>query len=110
MGKDTEESIGLGIEFLLQQRYKPIFNMRKKSRDGSWKPKNESKSKGAKIAPILKPIISDLYYLWDQMAKEQGNNQKNVIIYDYGKVVYPSRVYPVIASQEAPFIRDIGNN
>jgi hypothetical protein len=88
---DPRPAIGLGLEFLLQHRYQPLFNRRKKKRDGGWRDVDwtRSGSLGAKAAPFLDELFKIVAAVWDQLAQVQSLTTKMVVLVPGGRVVFP---------------------
>jgi hypothetical protein len=68
--RDLRKSIGLGLEHLLQRRYQPLFNRRRKRRDACWREVawETSASIGAKAAPFLDELLATVVAAWEQLA------------------------------------------
>lgn len=86
-----DSAMGLGLEFLLQSRIQPLFNRRKKRRDGAWREVRwiDSNSLGAKTAPSLGPLLEELMLVWKALATISCSDQAKVE-QPFGRVVFPS--------------------
>lgn len=83
------EHIGMAFEHLLQKTYKPLFNMRKRKPDGTWRPVNleRSQSTGARTAKLVGDLWPFMLHIWKRIAEtEHSKNQSQ--IEPFGGVVH----------------------
>ena len=87
----SRSAIGLGLEHLLQKRYQPLFNRRKKRRDGSWRVVawEGSGSVGARVAPCLGDIFGEIVSVWERLANITSPAEA-VVEFPDGRVVFPT--------------------
>jgi len=85
--------IGLGLEYLLQSQVRPLFNRRKKRRDGSWRDVcwEMSSSLGARAAPHLSDLFTMVTAIWNSLGSISPSTQP-VLEHSGGRVVFPSRI------------------
>lgn len=85
-------AIGLGLEYLMQRAVQPLFNRRKKLRDGSWRNVDwaSSSSVGAKAAPSVQSLFAIVLLKWEELA--QLPPSADVTQVTGGRVVFPSRI------------------
>lgn len=85
-------AIGLGLEYLIQSQSLPLFNRRKKRRDGNWRDVdwNRSASVGARTAPHLTTLAEKVFRVWNELASatipSDGFKSEHV----FGRTVFPS--------------------
>jgi hypothetical protein len=92
---DHNHALGLAFEYLLQSAFKPLFNQRKKNRDGTWRQVQleQSKSLGARVAPHADEAFGRVRSRWTVLSDLQPNdNAAASIVLPYGRVVFPSRL------------------
>lgn len=88
---DPLAAVGVGPEYLLQSRLKPLFNSRKKRRDGGWRGVvwDESTSLGAKVAPHLDELFTVVFGVWEQLATAPLSVAGVIELID-GRVAFPA--------------------
>jgi hypothetical protein len=88
---NSSTAVGLGLEYLLQKQIQPLFNRRKKRRDGAWRDVRwaHSASIGAKAAPLLGPLFQDVVLEWNALSTVAGADQAKIEKL-FGRVVFPS--------------------
>jgi hypothetical protein len=86
-------AIGLGLEFLLQRQFQPLFNRRKKRRDGSWRVVDweSSESLGALAAQHLGEFFPQVAHVWGTLAALPPGPD-GVASLPGGRVVFPGSV------------------
>lgn len=86
--------IGLGLEYLLQRRCQPLFNRRKKRRDGGWREVawEASGSVGARAAPHLAELLGVVVSVWEKLATASTPAVGVVEESPGGRVVFPAAV------------------
>ena len=87
--KKPLKTLGEALEYQLQLHYRPLFNMRKRKRDGSLrtvKPE-KSKSAGALTAPHLGEIWTLIHKIWIQ-CENAGLEQKQSQVLPFGGMVF----------------------
>lgn len=86
----TKPVIGLGLEYLLQRRYQPLFNCRKKRRDGGWREVvwEASGSVGARAAPHLSQLLDVVVTVWEALAATPASKDVTFEL-PGGRVVFP---------------------
>ncbi len=91
-GADPLEAMGLGLEYLLQKKYSPMFNMRKKKRDGTLRPINweKSRSLGARTSPHLTKVFPQILDAWEQLSTIAPYECQGHPISEYGRAVFPA--------------------
>jgi hypothetical protein len=89
----SHAAIGLGLEFLLQKQTQPLFNRRKKRRDGAWREVrwNDSDSIGAKVAPSLTALFDEVMLTWKELSSVIPSDVAKIERVT-GRVVFPSRL------------------
>lgn len=94
----SRADIGLGLEFLLQKQIQPLFNRRKKRRDGAWRDVswNNSGSIGAKVAPSLMELFDEVMLAWKELSSAVPNDEAKIEQVT-GRVVFPSRLFRQIS-------------
>lgn len=90
----VNQSIGLGLEFLLQHNTQPLFNRRKKRRDGTWRTVewHNSESVGARTSPHLASLFNEVFGVWQQLAAVVPAGADIAITFSTGRVVFPGRI------------------
>ena len=89
-------AIGLGLEYLIQQRTQPLFNGRKRKRDGNWRSVNwmSSASLGAHVAPYLAELFEPVWKEWSRLAEIPGPTEEGIsATTEHGRVVFPQRLH-----------------
>jgi len=87
------QALGLALEHLLQHQCRPLFNLRKKKRDGNWRTVDWSRSRsiGALAATHVAKLFEVVLEHWTHLA--QLPMQDNCcVIARHGRVVFPSLV------------------
>ena len=94
------DAIGLGIEYLLQKRHQPLFNSRKKRRDGTWHNIDwlESKSQAAKISATLPELFERVDRIWQSLSEHSAAPDTSSFAVEGGRVVFPAAVRGKIAA------------
>lgn len=89
--EEPRSAIGLGLEYLLQRRYQPLFNRRKKRRDGGWREVawETSGSVGARAAPYLGELFDATVSVWEELAAVPCS-MTAVTELPGGRVVFPA--------------------
>ena len=89
----SDAAIGLGLEFLLQRQFQPLFNRRKKRRDGSWRVVDweSSESRGALAAQHLGEFFPQVAHVWGTLAA-LPSGPDGVASLPGGRVVFPGAV------------------
>jgi hypothetical protein len=105
VNEDIESSVsmanvGLGLEYLLQQSTEPMFNARKKLRDGRWRSVSwqMSKSRGALIASRLSAVFERILIEWKQLELEPPASP-GFVKRQFGSVVFPSLIADTIGQE-----------
>jgi hypothetical protein len=95
---DVTQAIGLGLEFLLQQTLRPVFNGRKKKRDGSWRHVDwdTSASLGARTSEHLAPLFEEVLSVWREFASVDPNGTSVQQPNPNGRVVFPFLIHAAI--------------
>jgi hypothetical protein len=88
------EAVSLGLEFLLQQETRPLFNRRKKRRDGGWRTVKweNSQSIGARASQHLASLFADVFGVWQQLATIEPEGGDIAVGFTHGRAVFPGRV------------------
>jgi hypothetical protein len=89
---DERQAIGLGLEYRLQCEFRPLFNRRKKKRDGSWRDVDwqNSASLGARVGPLLGELYSSVIEVWRQLTTLSPEGPVGNV--PGGRVVFPIRI------------------
>jgi hypothetical protein len=85
------EAIGLGLEYRLQSDHQPLFNGKRKKRDGGWAQVKQNKSIGAQVAPRLDPLYERVLGLWSLISKQEVTPAGRS--FSFGAVAYPSAIW-----------------
>lgn len=90
----VKQAVGLGLEFLLQQKTRPLFNSRKKRRDGSWRAVEweNAESLGARTAPHLASLFTEVFAVWQQLAAIVPGGGDVAVALTGGLAVFPGRI------------------
>jgi hypothetical protein len=91
---EVNQSIGLGLEFLLQHTIQPLFNRRKKRRDGTWRTVEwqNSESLGARTSPHLASLFTEVFGVWQHLAAVVPAGADVAVTLTAGRVVFPGRI------------------
>jgi len=91
--REHAAAIGLGLEYLLQKQIQPLFNRRKKRRDGAWRDVrwNDSVSIGAKAAPHLTELFAEVMLTWKELSSIEATDDAKIELQS-GRVVFPSKL------------------
>ncbi|MDJ0841311.1 MAG: hypothetical protein QNK37_32675 [Acidobacteriota bacterium] len=86
--------MGMALEYLFQLEYKPLFNMRKRKPDGSWRPVRleKSKSAGAKTSRMMGDLWPLVHQTWRNMVSE-GLSAGQSRVSAFGGLVFWDRSY-----------------
>lgn len=88
-------AVGLALEHLLQKRFRPLFNQRKKKRDGRWRMVdwNSSKSIAARASVHVVKLFERVLLHWEQLASVPAEDTGCTVV-DHGRVVFPAMAKP----------------
>ncbi len=89
---DPRVVIGLGLEYLLQRRLQPLFNRRKKRRDGGWREVawDTAGSVGARAAPHLNEFFDVIFGVWEMLAAVVPSDR--MVELPDGRVAFPAKM------------------
>ena len=89
---NVKGAIGLGLEYLMQRAVRPLFNRRKKLRNGSWRDVDwdSSSSVGAKVAPCIQPLFASVLSKWEELAQFSPSTDVTEVV--GGRVAFPSKI------------------
>jgi len=89
----SREGIGLGLEYFLQCKYKPMVNCNRRKRDGKWYEIDitKSKSRGSMMIPNIATICAKILDIWLELSKTDAGNRVSVS-HLFGGVVFPSQM------------------
>ncbi len=91
---DRLRTIGLILEHQLQRAFQPKFNAKKRTRAGGWRPVNLARSRavGATSTKSTDWLYAEVAAIWHALAADTLPHH-TAVAYEFGGVVYPSRIW-----------------